>query len=134
MTEFTEMPAPNADWIGAAIRAALTDDPGWHVSYRLARTSAHKAADAAGSQDHEWKIWHDDFDRLGAGPGLTYYEAFLDGRGNLVFSYGNSDAGIANPANTPLHALLLPLRYLETLLARVLRDRETYPPNRYGLS
>ena len=134
MSEFTGMPAASAEWIGAAIRAALPRDPGWHVSYRIARVSAPKAASDAGVQDYEWKIWHDDFDREGWPPGLTYYEAFADARGNLVLTYGNSDVGISNPTNTPQKALVLPLAYVERLLSRVLSDAGTYPPNRYGYS
>ena len=129
MTDFTELPAPTAERIGAAIRAALPADPGWHVSYRIVRESAHIAADEAGLSDYEWKIWHDDFDRLGTGPGLAYYEAFAAGRWHVAFTYGNTDHGVAN---RPIQAVLLPLTLLETLLAAVLRDRVRYPPNRYG--
>jgi hypothetical protein len=134
MTEYTEVPASSAEWIDASIRAALPRDGGWHVSYRIARASAHKPARAATVQDYEWKIWHDDFDRDGWIPGLTYYTAFVDGRDNLVLTYANSDTGVSNPSNTPQTALLLPLENVVALLARVLSAVETYPPNRYGHS
>ncbi len=134
MTEFTEVPATSADWIDAAIRAALPRDGGWHVSYRIARESAHKPAREATVQDYEWKIWHDDFDRDGWTPDLTYYIAFVDGRGNLALIYGNNDIGApsGNPLLVPQKALLLSLANVERLLAGVLHRRDDFPPNRYG--
>ncbi|MBL8662495.1 MAG: hypothetical protein JNM29_06685 [Candidatus Odyssella sp.] len=134
MTGFTEMDSAEVEWIGAAIQAALPHAPGWHVGFRIARVSAQKPAADASVQDYAWKIWHDDFDRDGWPPGLTYYEAFADARGNLVLTYGNSDIGVSNPTNTPQKALILPLAHVERLLSRVLSDAGTYPPNRYGYS
>ncbi len=122
---------PTADWIETAIRAALPNEPGWHVSFRIARESADKAADEANLADYIWKIWHDDFDRLGAGPGLTYFEAFVAGRWHLAITFGNTDVGVAR---APLQSALLPFALLETLLAEMLRDLVRYPPNRYGYS
>lgn len=137
MTEYTEVPAASADWIDSAIRAALPRDAGWHVSYRIARASAHKPAREATVQDYEWKIWHDDFGRDGWTPGLTYYTAFVDGRGNLALTYGNNDIGATsgNPLFVPQKALLLSLASIERLLAGVLNNRrDEFPPNRYGYS
>lgn len=136
MDELNEIAPVGADWIDARIRAALPRDGGWHVSHRIAHASAHKPARAAAVQDYEWKIWHEDFDRDGWTPGLTYYAAFVDGRGNLALTYGNDDKGAAsgNPLLVPQRALLLPLANVERLLAGVLRRRDDFPPNRYGFS
>jgi hypothetical protein len=105
---------------------------GWIANYRIAREAQHFPTAALAFVHYEWRIFREA--EPPDGEEFQHYLAFLNARDQLVFVYGNTDAGAGGPHVYWQRSISIPLMNLGLVLPFVCARPWEFPPNQFGLT